>query len=333
MEPPPATEREPPPNPTVQRKAEAPTAPAVPKAEAIEVPSLPARFPAPPRLMALGDVHGDLRATRQALRLTGAIDAKDHWVGESLVVVQTGDQLDRGDDEQEILDLFDRLRVEAAAAGGAFHALLGNHELMNALGDLRYVTPGGFRDFEGIEGLDLDDATLQKLPPEARARMAAFRPGGPYATMIAHRNTAVVVGDSVFVHGGVLPQHVPEGVASLEAHNAEVRGWLVGRNDGSKLEPHVLGREGMVWTRMYARDDAEACGLLDEALERLEAKRMVVGHTVQEKGITSACDGKVWRIDVGMAAHYGGAVQVLLIEGDRVEVLSLEGAAQQGPAQ
>ena len=41
----------------------------------------------------------------------------------------------------------------------------------------------------------------------------------------------------------------------------------------------------------------------------------------------------IWRIDVGMAAHYGGPVQVLLIEGDHVEPLSLEGAAQQGPAQ
>ena len=47
-------------------------------------------------------------------------------------MVQTGDQLDRGDQEQEILDLFERLRIESEAAGGAFHALLGNHELMNA---------------------------------------------------------------------------------------------------------------------------------------------------------------------------------------------------------
>jgi hypothetical protein len=40
-----------------------------------------------------------------------------------------------------------------------------------------------------------------------------------------------------------------------------------------------------------------------------------MGHTVQEGGITSACDGKAWRIDVGMSHHYGGPVEVLEIRG------------------
>ena len=89
------------------------------------------------RIVAFGDVHGDLEAARGALRLAGAIDEQDRWIGDDLIVVQTGDQLDRGDQEQAILDLFERLRIESEAAGGAFHALLGNHELMNARVDLR----------------------------------------------------------------------------------------------------------------------------------------------------------------------------------------------------
>ena len=99
------------------------------------------------RIVAFGDVHGDLEAARGALRLAGAIDDQDHWIGGELVVVQTGDQLDGGDQEQEILDLFERLRIESEAAGGAFHALLGNHDLMNARLDLRYVTDGGYAEF------------------------------------------------------------------------------------------------------------------------------------------------------------------------------------------
>ena len=304
--------------------AEGPATPSS-SARGVEPPSMPTRFPAPPRLLAFGDVHGDLQATRQALRLAGAIDAHDRWVGGPLVVVQTGDQLDRGDDEQEILDLFERLRGEAQAAGGAFHVLLGNHELMNVAGDLRYVTPGGFADFEGIDGLELDDPALQGIPPQARARAAAFRPGGPYAQVLAQRNTVVVVGPSVFVHGGVLPQHVPHGISDLERLNADVRSWISGHGDGRALEQDVLGEEGVVWTRLYATDEPEACRQLGEALARLDAVRMVVGHTVQQSGISSGCDGKLWRIDVGMAAHYGGRVQVLQIEGDRVEPLSLEG--------
>ncbi len=286
---------------------------------------LPTRFPAPARLVALGDVHGDLQATQRALRLAGAIDAQDRWRGGALVVVQTGDQLDRGDDEQAILDLFERLREEAAAAGGAFHALNGNHEFMNAAGDLRYVTPGGFSDFADVEGLGLDAPSLSKLPAEARPRAAALAPGGPYARLLARRNTVVLVGSTVFAHGGVLPRHVPSGVADLERLNADVRAWLRGGGGAATVRDQVMDPEGVVWTRVYARDDAEACALLAQALSRLSVERMVVGHTVQKSGITSACDQRVWRIDVGMAAHYGGQVQVLEIRGDEVAALSAEG--------
>ena len=55
------------------------------------------------RIVAFGDVHGDLEAARGALRLAGAIDEQDRWIGGDLIVVQTGDQLDRGDQEQAIL--------------------------------------------------------------------------------------------------------------------------------------------------------------------------------------------------------------------------------------
>lgn len=325
VEPPPAAHGRDRTAPAADPGAEATHAEAtVPEALAADgPPTMSTLFPAPARLVAFGDVHGDLGATRRALTLAGAIDDSDRWVGGELVVVQTGDQLDRGDDEQEILDLFERLRVEAKAAGGAFHALLGNHELMNVAGDLRYVTPGGFADFQDIDGLRLDDPALSQLPATARARAAAFAPGGPYARVLAERNTVVVVGPSVFVHGGVLPSHVPEGLASLERLNADVRAWLVGRGDGRALESDVLGPEGVVWTRLYAGDDEQACAQLGEALARLDAVRMVVGHTVQKTGITAGCDGRVWRVDVGMAAHYGGEVQVLQIEGDVVEPLSL----------
>ena len=39
---------------------------------------------------------------------------------------------------------------------------------------------------------------------------------------------------------------------------------------------------------------------------------MVVAHTVQDS-INPACGERVWRVDVGMAAHYGGTPQVLEI--------------------
>ncbi|HET8937775.1 MAG TPA: metallophosphoesterase, partial [Polyangiales bacterium] len=69
------------------------------------------------RLVAIGDVHGDLAATRRALSLAGALGADDHWAGGTLQVVQTGDTIDRGDQDREVLDLLDRLQGEATRAG------------------------------------------------------------------------------------------------------------------------------------------------------------------------------------------------------------------------
>lgn len=286
------------------------------------------RFPGAPRIVAIGDVHGDLAATRAALRLAGAIDAEDRWSGGSLVVVQTGDQLDRGDQERAILELFDRLTDEAKKAGGAFYALNGNHEIMNVAFDFRYVTEGGFHDFEGVSGLPLSDPRVAELPARSRARAAAFLPGAPYAKLLGKRDVAIVVGDTAFVHGGLLPQHVRYG---LDRINSETRAWL---NGNSKSPPAILmGDDAPVWSRLYSGEgtSARACETLGQALSALSAKRMVVGHTVQKPGITSACDGKIWRIDVGLAAHYGGRTEVLEITGDQARPLRPSAAATPAP--
>ena len=272
------------------------------------------------RIVAFGDVHGDLEATRSALRLAGAIDVGDRWIGGELIVVQTGDQLDRGNDEQAILELFERLRVESAAAGGAFHALLGNHELMNAKGDLRYVTEEGFADFADAVEYHPNDPRLAEFEPHERARMAALMPGGPYAHLLAQRQVILRVGDILFVHGGVLPDHVTYGIDLI---NRETQAWLRGEAD----RPGVLqGSDSPQWTRLYSDEpDSQACEVLTEVLSGLEATRIVMGHTVQDEGISSACEGRAWLIDVGMAAHYGGPVEVLEIIGDSVRVLRAGG--------
>jgi hypothetical protein len=275
------------------------------------------RVPASDRLIAIGDLHGDLAATRAALRLAGVIDDGDHWSGGTTVVVQTGDQLDRGDDEQAILDLLARLRDEASKAGGALVALNGNHEIMNALGDFRYVTEPGMRDFDGVAGARVDDARLTALPEPERARMAAFIPGAPYARELAQRHIAALVGDTAFAHGGI----VPEQVAGLAALDADVRAWLA-TGAPADVVPRIMDEQGPVWNRELAgNDEPKMCERLGQALAQLGAKRMVVGHTVQHGGISSACDARVWRIDVGLAHHYGGPTQVLEIRGDDVRVL------------
>jgi len=283
-------------------------------------PEPPQRIPAPARIVAIGDLHGDLAATRTALRLAGAIDDKDHWAGKDLMIVQTGDEIDRGDEDRDIIDLFERLADEAKAAGGAVIALNGNHEVMNVQLDLRYVTDDAFKDFEGIAGVATTDARLGRVSASEKARAAAFLPGGPYAKKLAKRNLVAVVGDTVFVHGGITAKHVRYGIDRM---NREASAWMDG--SAADLPALITGEDGPVWLRRYsASADPEDCRVLKETLAMIPAKRMVVGHTVQRGGITSACDEQVWRIDVGMSKFYGGKPEVLEIKGAEVRPLRAE---------
>jgi hypothetical protein len=167
---------------------------------------------------------------------------------------------------------------------------------MNARGDFRYVTPGA--------GTDWPD------------RPAAFAPGGPEAKRLASRDVIGVVNDTVFVHGGVLPAHARYGVDQL---NDEVQAWL--RGDAAELPGIMKGEDSPQWSRHYSSEpDAADCALLEQTLSLLGAKRMVVGHTVQSIP-NAACDGRVWRVDVGMSAHYGGTWGAVEIVGSEVRVL------------
>jgi hypothetical protein len=263
------------------------------------------RRPAAPRVVAIGDLHGDLSTSRRALKLAGAIDDADHWIGAELTLVQTGDVLDRGDEDRELADLLLRLKAEASDAGGELITLSGNHELMNTMLTFDYVLPGGFSSFGG-----------------RAQRTEAFRPGGDYARRLADQPIVMQVGDSVFVHGGILPEHIYYG---LDRMNHDVQAFM--RGELPNLPAALLDGDGVLWTRLYSFVPGPAdCERLDVALAALHVARMVVGHTPQLGGITSDCGERVLRIDTGMSRFYlNGPVEVLEIQGDVVQVLKEKG--------
>eukprot|EP00249_Psilotum_nudum_P009563 c22014_g1_i1 orf=758-1981(-) len=295
------------------------------------------------RLLAIGDIHGDLGKAREALKIAGVIDDLDRWVGGSTVVVQVGDLLDRWGQEMKVIYLFEKLRREARRAGGDVFVMNGNHEIMNVEGDFRYATAEALQEFQnwgrwfalGIrmknkcEGLEMQQDAFQNIPdaiPESqRARFAALRPGGPISSrFLASHPSVLMVGSTIFVHGGLLPNHAKYG---LERINEEVSQWILG-NSGFLGPSYVRGRNAMVWLRRYSElsESKCDCDLLNNALEAIPgAKRMVVGHTIQQPlGINGACSNRVIRVDVGMSQGCGDAApEVLEIYKDReLRVLS-----------
>jgi hypothetical protein len=101
--------------------------------------------------------------------------------------------------------------------------------------------------------------------------------------------------------------------------NEKVRSWLRGESEQPEW---IRGDLSPIWNRLYSdAPDQEACDTLNEVLDGLDMERLVVGHTVQDAGITAYCGGRVWCIDVGLAEHYGGRPEVLEIRGDAVRGL------------
>jgi hypothetical protein len=188
----------------------------------------------PTRIVAIGDIHGHLDGFVAILQEAGLIDSQQRWIGGRAVLVQTGDSTDRGTRVRDVLDLLMSLEEQAARAGGRVITLLGNHELMNLLGELRDVTPEICETFVDarserrqeqawqqymrlVSRRSRDGGTLapvyQRTKDDWMAAWApgcleyyeAMGPGGKYGKWLRRRPVAAVVGDTLFMHAGPPP--------------------------------------------------------------------------------------------------------------------------------
>jgi hypothetical protein len=248
--------------------------------------------------VAIGDLHGDLENARAVLQEAGLADANGHWSGGAAIFVQTGDVVDRGSDGHAVIALLKGLVPEAAAAGGKAVLLLGNHEVMNMVGDWRYVSEA---DLAGYGG------------PAKRA--AAWAPDGDEGKWLRGLDAVAIEGDAVFCHGGIKPEFAAMGVdgmnKAIHAAISEADGHRAAGPDGTptpyKSPAPILGPDGPLWYRGYVLDPEEtACPMLQDALSKLGVKRMVVGHTTRDDGkIEARCGGRLIVEDTGISAHYG----------------------------
>ena len=195
------------------------------------------RFPAPDRLVAVGDVHGDYAALVEVLLAARVIDDEQRWIGGATHLVSIGDLLDRGDASRAVMDLLMQLQSEAVEAGGRVHVVLGNHELMNLVGDLRYVAPGEYAAFAGDEDEALraqvretvrsagrDESFIEERPEGFFAHRAAFAPDGRYGAWLLSQPPFVVIGDRLYIHAGA-SQWLVDG--PLDARADDIRAGLV----------------------------------------------------------------------------------------------------------
>jgi Calcineurin-like phosphoesterase len=313
--------------------------------------------PAPVRIVAVGDLHGDYDAWEAIARAAGLVDSKGRWAGGNTTLIQMGDVPDRGPDSLKIIRQLMKLQREARGKRGQVIVLVGNHEAMNMIGDLRYVHPGEYRAFTNRDSAGRRDRIYEanraaieaaykardpNMTPQATRdawmkanpigmleHQIAWGPAGEIGKWVIANPAVVKLGDSLFVHGGISASYTQY---SPEQINRRVTDALKAQDQAPTSI--INDPAGPLWYRgLVTRapgDEATVAPVapsgqqltIDQeialVLEAFHVRRIIVAHTPFTSGIISADQGALWRIDSGISRAYGGKLTYLEIIGDRV---------------
>jgi hypothetical protein len=283
--------------------------------------------PVPSRIVATGDVHGDLEALGNILYDRQLIDKRGRWTGGDAHLVLTGD-LVGGPNARLLLHFVSRLEEQAAEAGGAVHPLLGNHDIQ--VFNEEYEKRIGKSLFEEYPVTGAVD----------QSAVAAFQGDASFAGWLRRRNTIIRIGGTIFAHAGLNTWALDHHPARI---NATVRAWIR-YWQGVDVEPDrrtlwaALGPQadwsasaGPLWTRSFKvkngspaqTDTAPAAADLALILRRYRAARMVIGHNPLPDGEILLSHPEYGRhvvmIDTAISDSKRGGLSCLEIRGNDLE--------------
>ena len=310
--------------------------------------------PQPTRIVAVGDLHGDYSAWRDIAGAARLVGPGGQWTGGRTTLVQVGDVVDRGPDSLKIIRDLMRLQKEAARQGGRVIVLVGNHEAMNITGDLRYVTAGEYAAFKSRESAELRDRLyeVKKVEIEAKYHVdnpslspaairdawmketpdgwvehrLAWAPDGEIGRWVIRNPAVALVGGNLFVHGGLSAEYSN---LSIDEINRKVADALKA-TDRSR-DSIINSLLGPLWYRGLVTRDPKVTEIavgptprpsieeeLSTVLAAYQAKRIIVGHTPDLRGIQVLYGGRLVTIDSGISSIYRGTPSYLEIVGDRL---------------
>ena len=274
----------------------------------------PGAWEQPDKMLVLCDVEGQYDALLRFLQANGVVDAQGHWAFGKGHLVGVGDMVDRGRQVTETLLLFYRLSLEATAAGGHLHFVLGNHEVMLMGGDIRY-TDQKYKDAAALMGIP------------CRGLLGADTVVGRWLRTC---NSIERIGDLIFVHAGISTTTAGEKL-DIDQVNADIRsviGVLKAEIRDPRAKELAWGRSGPLWYRGYFAQHVAVYGPvqsaedMDRILDDVGATRIVVGHTHVERVIPMFED-RLIPIDITWTRP--DDVRALLVEGDEVELVDIQG--------
>jgi len=285
------------------------------------------------RVVAVGDIHGDFDALVGILRSAKVIDKNNDWIGGTNHLVQTGDLLDRGAESRKVMDLLMSLEDQAGKAGGRVHVLLGNHEVMNLMGDLRYVSAGEFDSYKSPEAAELQRRAFESQSTAQQRKdgdyrrtwekqhplgwvehRIAFSQAGMYGKWLRRKNTVIKINGVLFLHGGISPKYASTDIREI---NERVRAELL-KDPAEVSGGIVVDPEGPLWYRGMAQaPESELAEHVDKVLAFFGIQHVVIAHTPTPGIVMPRFGGKVIMIDVGISEVFGGGRACLELEGDK----------------
>jgi hypothetical protein len=345
-----------------------------------EYPNIPTRINNVRRIIAIGDIHGDLDLAFNFLKVGKLIEVYDiipinkkyiripynieqenvnelinnfingtdiyknsnnmqfkyiTWIGKDSYVVQVGDQIDRCrplmnkkcdnkhttfEDENSditIMYLFDELNKLANDENGKIFSLIGNHEILNFDNNYDYVSYRGINEIEN----------RKKVFDKMRKKVACTRLG------------ILVIGEIGFVHGGLAlllakkyteSSHIND---SLSDVNRIIKEYIFYRQNSiminkdnnnvykkylydSNFSPLWYRKMGYLQTDNFDKtghSTHECKKLVDPVFKTFKLSNLIIGHTpqfgVNNQGINSACDKKVFRVDIGASRAFENIIE------------------------
>ncbi|WP_295122947.1 metallophosphoesterase [uncultured Chitinophaga sp.] len=262
-------------------------------ADSLRIP--PSVYPAQENVLVLSDLEGNFKALRQLLQRNNIIDDNFKWTFGNGHLVILGDMFDRGQQVTECLWLIYALERAAATQGGAVHFLLGNHEIMNLTGNLRYQATKYKRNM-----------TLLK-----RTYDQIYSTNSELGKWLRTKNIIEQIGKSLFTHGGISPEVSWLGL-NVESINSRVRDFL---NNQGIVDTITLSltdtHSSPFWYRGFysPSDENKIIANLELALKSFNVHQIITGHTIVEE-ITAFHNGRLFNTDTH---HAKGLSEGLLI--------------------
>lgn len=265
-------------------------------------------FPKVKNMVVLSDIEGNFNALRKLLQANKVIDEDLNWTFGDGNLVLVGDFFDRGLQVTEVLWLIYYLEDKAKAAGGYVHFILGNHEIMNLSGDLRYVQQKYF-----------DNAALlhQKY-------QSLYDENSELGRWLRTKNIVEKIGDVMFMHGGISGNINRMNILVADI-NKLARPYYADSTYkyADQRSDTLISDLGPFWYRGYYQNTNPGIALqIDSTLSQFGVNHIVTGHTIVSDTISVWYNGKLLNTDVH---HAAGKSEALLIENNKYYRVNAEG--------